>query len=328
MIYAPNALELTLDCDTDKFSKLQERAYEKANRNHRFYSEADSYVDCILAGNGMRIEYHESTYKKKVKLVVNPTLLLRGGDVKKLWEPDDDNVQKLLYKLEKYIEHYLGSKYKLNNFKLTRIHFAVNIDLGNRKLVTAYIKVMQNIGKVKGFAPKHSKEGSLGNLSFDLEGNSNGIEFTAYDKESGSGGKKARGVLCAEVRLVKQKTIRKCTNKTITSKQLEDLALNSKEIFLTTFAHVVPFGDYYKKKDAMRIVEESGLKRKSKAKMLRLLELIPKKKSLLLAQKAMNERNIEKIMKMFEKIHLSPVTISKRQDIKYLDTLYLHMLHK
>lgn len=52
-------------------------------------------------------------------------------------------------------------------------------------------------------------------------------------------------------------------------------------------------------------------------RLLRLLVLIPEKKSLRLAQKAMNCRNMEKIMDSFAKINLSPVTISKRQDVKF-----------
>jgi len=55
--------------------------------------------------------------------------------------------------------------------------------------------------------------------------------------------------------------------------------------------------------------------------MLRLVELIPEKKSLYLAHKAMECRNIEKVMGAFAKINLSPVTISKRQDIKRLENI-------
>ena len=60
--------------------------------------------------------------------------------------------------------------------------------------------------------------------------------------------------------------------------------------------------------------------------MLRLLVLIPEKKSVHLAQKAMNCRNVEKIMDSFAKINLSPVLLSKRQDVKYLENLYAYLL--
>jgi len=64
--------------------------------------------------------------------------------------------------------------------------------------VLAYIKVLHNIGKVKGFGPKYAKDDDRINpdLSSDLEGNSNGVEFTAYDKEAESKQKKQK-VFCA-----------------------------------------------------------------------------------------------------------------------------------
>lgn len=55
--------------------------------------------------------------------------------------------------------------------------------------------------------------------------------------------------------------------------------------------------------------------------MLRLVELIPEKKSLYLAQKAINCRNMERIMKAFTKINVSLVTISKRHGVKYLGSV-------
>ena len=61
------------------------------------------------------------------------------------------------------------------------------------------------------------------------------------------------------------------------------------------------------------------------AKMLWLIGLVPEKKSLLLAQKALNYRRIDKVMKAFFDIELAPVTISKRQDVKKLDNLYNYL---
>jgi hypothetical protein len=59
--------------------------------------------------------------------------------------------------------------------------------------------------------------------------------------------------------------------------------------------------------------------------MLRLIELVPEKKSLVLAQKALNYRRVDRVMDMFRAIDLSPVTISKRHEVKMLDSLYRYM---
>lgn len=113
------------------------------------------------------------------------------------------------------------------------------------------------------------------------------------------------------------------------SKQyLYSLAANSRDIFLDTFTHVVPCGDYYKKKEAVKLIEDNISQKKHREKMLRLIELIPKKRSLYLAQKEMNDRNIDKIMEMFAELNVSPVTISKRHNINFLKNLYSYLLAK
>ena len=312
MIYTPNRIELSLDCSTEKFMKLRSNAYD---------------ADYTLATDGLEIEYRDSTYKKKIKIIVNPVAFADNASGK-IWSQSNDNTQKFIRKLEKLIDRCFGSKCKLSDFDLTDISFVTNIDAGSRKNVSAYIKVLRNIGKVKGFSPMQYEDYNNINSSnsFGLSGNSNGVEFLAYDKEAVSTEKDFKGIISVEVRLTKQKTIRKYTGSVTTAEQLERLAANSKEVFLDTFVHVVPYGDFYKKKDIVRIIEKSNLNRKSKNKMLRLLELIPKKKSLLLAQKALNERNIDKVMTLFYELNISPVTISKQQPIDYLDTLYVYLL--
>ena len=59
-----------------------------------------------------------------------------------------------------------------------------------------------------------------------------------------------------------------------------------------------------------------------KRKMGQLVDLIHKKKSLYLAQKTLNDRNFDRIMDEFSKYNVSPVTLSKRHDVKHLKSLY------
>jgi hypothetical protein len=331
MIYSPHTFELSLIINTNNFYKWKNKAFENAEGKYRvYYLEKNIISDEALKDKGIKIEYHDNTFKKKIKFIVNPTKLLGGNDVKKLWKPNNDNISKLLRKLKEYIDSYFDSKYKLNDFKLTRMDFTVNINVGDKKNVSAYIKVLQNIGKVKGFKPKYDKKDKKidHDLSFDLDGNSNGVEFTAYDKEGQSKQKEAKGILRLEVRLKKQKSISKYTDETVIVKQIKKLAPNSRNIFLDFFTDIVPYGNYYKKKEAAKLVEDNISKQKHREKMLRLIELIPKKKSLYLTQKEMNDRNIDKIIEMFAEINVSPLTISKRQKISSLKNLYSYLFEK
>jgi len=331
MIYAPHTLELTLETDTKKFNKLKDRAYKQSKGSNKMFSDKKKvgvHVDLARKKEGMTVEYHDGIYKKRIRLIVNPTTMLGGNDIVKLWKPNESNISKLLSALKSHIKDYFNSKYKLNDFALTRMDFTVNIDVGSRDTVAAYIRILRNIGKVKGFAPKFDDDDDTINKanSFDLKGNSNDMEFTVYDKEGASNKKEAKGILRIEIRLMKPKAIRRATSAPDAVKQIRSLSLDSKPIFMTAFAHIVPRGDYYKKADVVKAIKANVAKENSKNKMLELLELIPKKKSVYLAQKAMNDRNADKLMTMFAELNVSPVTISKRHDVKHLKSLYSYLL--
>lgn len=326
MTFSIHTFELTLDLDKDEYSDLLTKAHHHGNP---IYRSKGKYLDGYLkekANKGIKIEHHSNIYKKKIKFIINPSRVLDGHD-SKLWKPSEKNIDKLLHRLDKHIEDYFNAEYTLDDFRLTRVDFTANVDVGSREQVSAYIKTLHRIGKVKGFSLKYKKNyvSIDKSLSFDLSGNSNNIEFTVYNKEEESGNKDFKGILRVEVRLTKQKSIRKRTDKETTPKQIRDLAGRSEAIFMETFERVVPTGDYYKKDKAVELISSSDFKRKQKEKMLRLIELIAEKKSLLLAQKAMEVRDIDSIMEWFAELGLSPVTIGKRADVKSLKSLYTYL---
>ena len=106
---------------------------------------------------------------------------------------------------------------------------------------------------------------------------------------------------------------------------IPELLEAAQDIFLDTFQRAVPFGDFHKKEAAVEIIRRDVKDTTLRRRMLRLLELIPEKKSLLLAQKSMNSRKIGDVMAKFGVLDLSPVTLSKRHDVKKLDNLYKYM---
>jgi hypothetical protein len=254
--------------------------------------------------------------------------------------PDPD---KLIRKLTKRVGDYFDSRYGLNDFKLTGLVLTTDIDVRSRKKVADYIKVLQRVGKVKGFSPPDVSWIDE-NISLCLEGNSNGIDFMIYDLEALLRGrmnkdesehkqlrpiaKKSEGLLRAEVRLTELKAVRSYTDEDSTSGQITDLLTKGEEVFLDTFLRAVPFGDFHKKDKAEEIVRKGVTDMRLRRLMLRLITLIPEKKSLLLAIKALNYRKVEEVMETFASLDLSPVTISKRHDIKKLDNLYKFMLNQ
>ena len=321
-MYLQSAFELTLVIDTDRFCKLFDRVYGVLE-----CIDENKYADYALASKGITVIYQDSRYKKKIKLILKPCRLLNT---------DEPNPKKLIRILEKRVSGYFNNKYQLNDFTLTGLALTTDIDVQSRAKVAAYIKVLRRIGKVKGFSPPG--DGWPGNdIGLYLDGNSNGIKFLLYDLEGlfrehtrKSGSSKAiakgcEGILRAEVRLMKSKAIRAYTDKSAPSDQITDLSDNMQKIFLDTFMKVVPFGNFYKKNKAVELIRGNVVDVKTRRRMLRLVDLVPEKKSLLLAQKALSYRRVDEVMDAFSSIELAPITISKRHDITKLDNLYKYM---
>lgn len=327
-MYINQIIELSMVLDNGKFHKVLNRAYSQATN---IDENGNEVIDQSVADKGFVITYRDSQYKKKIKLIVNTSLIL---DFETLAH------DKLIRKLEKRISEYFHSEYLLDDFTLSGMILMLDINVGSQEQVSAYVKVLQRIGKVKGFSPS-SFEGIDESISFCLDGKSNSIDFLIYDltgaiverhRNTGASQKKLKsiiekseGILRVEVRLTKPKAIRVYTDETDAAGQIAVLAKNSQDIFLDIFTRIVPFGDFYKKDAAIELIQKEVKDVTLRRRMLRLVALIPEKKSLMLAQKALNYRRINDVMKAFAEINVSPVTISKRNNMKYLKCFYSYL---
>ena len=304
MIYFIHTFELTAFCETTR-----------------------KYVsDEFKISTGIKVADYDDTHNRKIKLIVNPLKVLGSNDL----EPEEligKDISKLFDKLEKKVDEYFDSAFKLSDFTLTRCDFTVNIDVGSQTRVSAYIKVLHNIGKVTGFSPKYKEKDYETRIdkdsSFDLV-HSDGREFTAYNKLNQSKNTKAQGILRAEVRLKKPKAIFKYTNKSDTIEQIKDLSKQCEKIFMKTFCRIVPPGDHYIMKEAIKRIEDSVSKTRQREKMIRLLELT-RNDSLNHALKKLKEKNYDRITAKFVEINMSPVTIRKKYGVKHLDSLYSYL---
>lgn len=320
--------ELSMVLDNKRFHEVFKDVYSKGGYMGK---KEDEYVDQSLEEKGIVVIYRDNQYKKKIRLVVNVERLLDGNK---------PNPNRIVRKLNKRIAEYFEYKYTLDNFFISGMRIVVDINAGTHNDVEAYLKVLRRIGRVKGFAPVRYE--CFENVdSFCLEGNSNGIDFMIYDLEGlcerqldeDTIGRKSfkaaieesAGILRAEVRLTKTKAVRAYTDREEISGQIIELSERGKDIFLETFVRIIPFGDFYKKDKAEETIQREIKDDRLRRRMLRLVALIPKKKSLYLAQKAMDYRNMEEVMKAFAKINISPVTISKRQGMKCLENLYSYL---
>ena len=318
MLCSIRFIELTLQLGTEDFERHLDR---RLHKSEEMYQTDFGWVDEAHVKRGVGVAFYDSPKKKKIKLIVYcPGLVIDPNDPDELWEPTHGNVSKLVDKLDKMIVKYLSSDYGLHDFDLARVDIAADLNVG-RERVADYIKVLHNIRQVKCFSPMKygRRDGKTKQKCFGLIGNSNNVDFFVhgleYDKKT----------LRAEVRLMKNSTIRDYTDETDTAEQLRVLAEKREAIFMDTFQHIVPRGDFYKKPKAEKLVRERVTDWKLRSRMLRLLTLIPEKKSLHLALKAMSYRKLREVLIAFAEIDVSPVTISKRHDRKELPSLYRYM---
>ena len=327
-MYINQIFELAMVLDNKRFYQVFKHVY---NKNGYMEKKEDEYIDKSLEEKGIKVVYRDSQYKKKIKLFVNIGRLLNGCE----FDPN-----KVARKLNKRIGEYFDFKYKLDDFILSGMRLVTDTNVGSHENVQAYLKVFRRISRVKGFSPV-SYECFEDVDCFCLDGNSSGVEFMIYDlvgsyrkqlKERDTGRKRfkglikeSEGILRTEVRLAKTKAVRVYAGEKDIFRQIINLSEKRKDIFLEIFVRIIPFGDFYKKGKAEEIIWREIKDARLRRRMLRLVELIPEKKSLYLAQKAMECRNMEKVMEAFAKINLSSVTISKRQEVKYLKNIYEYL---
>lgn len=304
--------ELSMTLTNNEFKKLVNmknlELSSLPNRNN-------DYLDFAANDKGMLVVYRDSRYKK-VSLIF---------DMGKALSSTEFTPEKVCRIIQKRISKYFNSIYTLNEFMLKRTVIIRDIDVGSRESVCSYLKVLNRIRMVKGYSQAKSFETDE-RTSFSLEGNSNGICFTVYSLEShmrryNVRSKQFAGILRSEVHLTKQNAISEITGSSETVCRISEIVEQAEAIFRSVFYHIIPCGNFYKKSRACEIVRQTVNKEKLRRKMLRLIALIPEKKSILLAQKALNCRDIDEVMQEFKRINLSPVTITKRSNVKMLEGL-------
>lgn len=134
-MYINQIFELSMELDRDRFQKVLNRIYKKVG-----YLEGDNeeYIDQSMASRGITVIYRDSQYKKKIKLIIEPRLVSDS----KLSDPG-----RFIKKLDKCISEYFDFKYRLDDFVLSGVTLAADIDVHDHENVSSYLKVLRRIGR-------------------------------------------------------------------------------------------------------------------------------------------------------------------------------------
>lgn len=301
------SFELSMKLDNAKFEELVRMSYDSMD----YDEDEDEYIDRSIMSAGVMVIYKNR--RKKILLVI------------RIFDDmfEFESAGCLVQGLEESIAEYFNFEYRLEDFKLVNMDLFMEIDVRNHKNVSDYLRVIHRIGKIKGFSASH--DGKYGDDGFCLHGNSNDVDILIYDLEKTTGKKRRKGIIMAEIRCNKIKDVPIFSDIGSAPKQIKKLIKHHKKLFIDVFRRIVPYGDYYKKDKAMEIVCEKVEDGNMRVKMLQMIDLASENKSLYLAKKSMEGSNVKKVMRSFAEIGLSPVTISKRHDIKHLENLYSYI---
>jgi len=241
--------ELSMILESEPFNEIANAAY---NDSDNWTDNENQYIDRSFMDKGMTVFYRNSRYKKKVKLIFDGSQMFHNSEC----SPDE-----LVRKIEKRISKYFNGKFTIDDFTLSKMSVATSIELSSQKQVNAYINILHRLGKVKGFSPV-VYDALDPNISFSLDGNSNGIQLSIYDlqkvikahfKESDSVPAKAQlliddayGVLQVEIGL-KAKAIQAYTNELDIRSNIMQLSTSREKILLDILTRIIPPGMSFKK---------------------------------------------------------------------------------
>lgn len=271
----------------------------------------DKYIDMSFADKDMLVSFSDSGYKKQIRIV-----FVFAYDTSE--EPE---AEQIVLKMRKRIRKYFDETLDMNDFTLTRLIMSDGLEIKGGERPDDYLTVLRRIGNVKGFT-MHAKRVGKRITGLHWYGNSNATDILA---DSVKGKSNAGDVLRLEVQLQKNQAIREYTKEEETTAQILQTLSNTEAMFVTLLSGVIPFGRFLKKADAIKRVRDQVLNDTLRQKMVRILELIPEKKSLKSAMKASGYRNLKDIILTFARIDLSPVTISKRMSVRKMENLYMYL---
>jgi len=277
------------------------------------------------------------THRSWVRLIINPSSLCSGRyEPLVLFQAEHADL-KLVYKRLKEIIKELDLPMKLKDFKLNRVDFTQNLYCKSSKEVRVRLDIFRKSEKLP-----HYKEKKFGNCSGERdeavdqplyadEANRHvwmtGVkdsEFAVYDK--GYELKKRHGltvlapVLRMELRVSGQR-VRKLAGKGRWEDQLRQLSKDQDEI-VNRFLHRLhqDFPQVVHTKEALKRIEESGFQKRTKNKMRELVKKMSSCGSFTAARQKMglNKKSFIQLLEKFEKIKISPITLSAKTECQCL----------
>lgn len=296
-----------------------------------FYPEKSEYITHAMKEKGFqRIALMKKSVSSKyqypymqLSITLNPAILIGKGYEEIIENTDIDEVKRVFDNEVFSIHRKLP---RLINWTVNRIDYAVNIET---EYVKEYIRLFQRGDKPCDFKEPYDKRSKRRKqLKGSLYLTSNSVNINFYDK--GNERKKAGvegidNLLRIEVQCKKNKV-----NSIKKSKGFDsclvgyflDLSLST-EIINYYFRKVIGTGNYLTLAEAIRTIESSSYRRKTKDKCIDVLQQINKQRSIWKAREKSkyDKSEFNKYLKYIVGLEINPATIPKAWKVEYLDMI-------
>ncbi len=342
----------TFECGR-KLTQIQYRTIMKniqednKQYHYRCFWKNNIYFCHKYQKRGLQIQISKNPYQSyyQLNLTVNPQTILHPDNLIWIYNTHTTPLSELFVQVNAMLS-FLGNHYRLEHFILKRIDCCVDIDLQNNQTVEEYIRLLKKGNKPYGYYDnqmilKHQGKNISKKNGIDFI-NHQGIQFSAYNKYkqllsiklSEEIAKQAETILRVEVKLFhkKLKEILQCNslffNEYVSETMLYYFISNSKNILFHYLSKLSYKGTYYKKEQAITIIQHSNLKQKQKENCILLLETTTLHKNVRKAVESLKESyhfsntKVNTILKQLEQLNINPVTIAKNRKIQKLDDIF------
>lgn len=320
------------DSIKEKLIKLSQEKrtgyYEKKSGDKAVYKTINYNVASCFGFNMislLKITFKNENTSYWMDIKINPRRMFHKKDHPFVYIADIKDLVSSYKKIDQFLKEAKINEIDSEAFYIQRVDYCVNIDLGNQKHVKEYMRLMK-----KGAYPYHSErrteysESGKRNVptvdSFTVTSNS--FEFSVYDKYIQLKKEKdkypeeeiqeAEGMIRIELR-VKRSKIR-YDGKKGGYKDAQEFLSHAGDIAGKNIPRYIKKaygnGKFVKLKKAKQVIEDSRYKKKTKEKMIKILDKVSK--SNLQKVKLLYGKDFSKYMEKFNDLGISPITIEKR----------------
>lgn len=335
----------------NEYKKIKNSLYEAIKTEHcKVYAE-DNYIKSNQFkdyGILIKLKKNDKNFFH-LELRINPVILLGNIDYSRIFSCNKDNVDLMCNKLNLILES-IGASFKFNDMWISRIDLCVNVEFNDKEITDAYMRIFKKCKLPNSFKLDTFKT----EIEMEVENNyiRNKNSFKAISPESELSiynklfqlkeknlvnyiDENIAGIIRIEV-IIKRNLILNIINKITGNDSLIEndqiliiMGHFSKLIIVEYLKKFFLRGTYFTYNEAKSILDATKFKKKTKKRMLLLLEKVSECKNMNSAIKKIKEENaltnyqIDNIISKFEDINLNPITLCNNSNhIDFLPSIF------